>query len=77
MTYQISGTFKGTWKNRESWLKNICNNNNNVWISLNNSVKVYMNKITTKVKQQSNYPNDKLGQRNWVKEIDDVRGNWL
>ena len=30
LTDQISGIFKGTWKNKEYWLKNICNSNNGV-----------------------------------------------
>ena len=29
------------------------------------TLKMYMTKITTKTKQQSNYPNDKLAQRHW------------
>ena len=41
LTNQISGIFKGTWKNKECWLKNICNSNNGVWISLNNSKNKY------------------------------------
>ena len=61
---QISGIFKGTWKNKKFSVKNLRNSNNNFWISSNNSENIYQ-KDTTNAKQQSNYPNEELAKRYW------------